>query len=62
MLFNDRIFSTLVTECAQFYKRGVQSLDKIGKRCTTVQSWALKECCYDYLVSLIDLFFKMYSK
>jgi len=51
-----------MTECGQFYRRGVRSLEKIGKRCSEVQSWALKESCFDYLISLIDLFFKLYSK
>ena len=62
MLFNDKIFKTLLEDSGQFYRRSVRNLEKSGERSSQVQSWALKECCYDYLVTMIDLFQKLYIR
>lgn len=62
MLYNDHIFKNLLQESSQFYKRAMQSPDQMSRRCNEVQSWSLKETSYDYVVTLLDLFKKLFDE
>lgn len=62
MLYNDRIYTTMLTNANDFYKKAMLKPDKMALRCISVQSWALKENCYEYLVNMLELFEKLYVK
>ena len=62
MLFNDKLFKTMLQECSDFYRRCVRSLEKMSRCCIDEQSWALKESCFDYLCTILDLFERLFSR
>ncbi len=61
MLYNDRIYKTMVSDSNDFYKKAMSRPDKMAVKCTEVQSWTLKENCFEFLVNILELFERLYD-
>ena len=46
---------TMLNETKVFYRKTDGKEARIGKKCNSVQSMALKENCYDYTLTLVTL-------
>mmetsp|Transcript_5168 Transcript_5168/g.6883 ORF Transcript_5168/g.6883 Transcript_5168/m.6883 type:complete len:96 (-) Transcript_5168:1448-1735(-) len=61
-LFNDRVFKTLLTDGHNFYRQAAQRPEKMTKKCLLIQSWALKETCFEFLVRILELLMRVYEQ
>jgi len=62
VLYNDSVFKTLLTEARNFYQKASTHLGQVVTRCCEDPAWAVKETCFDHLVTLLDLLEKLFEK
>ena len=60
-LSNDRVFKSLLSDAHNFYQSAVRRPDQMTKKCLLIQSWALKETCFEYLVKILELLMRVYD-
>ena len=63
VLFGDSVFKTLLADASAFFSKLRRAgFDKVAEKCSKAPAWALREVCYDHLVSLIQIMEKMFDR